>query len=456
MEDVDALKSTFKEESYIFVVDSEKRDNYAYTSPSEYTIQFNAPFKNVIGLELLDASIPRTEYIIDTSCNTIVYTIDNAPKKTATIPPGDYNLLQFCEELTSLMDGLTVEPVSTPYSQTSTLKFFSITPFTLHLSESSMRRQLGFPGTEKKMTSTLLPKATATKSFTGPSPGYETHRIDANTVLRQVFVPAFSGPIDSIVAYVDLERSTGDANVSIQDEDGTIYGTGTLLLDGRPIVRIDGTTSLTAGETYYLVFQTDEIADIFVNASSREAADEASSVSGPWTPLLSGDSVACEVWSSVERHELVSTGLVDLTGPRYVMVRCPEIETYLFRERAYEPYYAGLGMVKLGGNGMRDQRFDFVSFPPRKLTTPLGKLSSLTFKLEKPDGTMYNSRGINNTLVLVIRYYACPKAESTPEQRRILNPQYIQNPVTYMEKTNWHKEVDERDVLETWPRGSRA
>jgi hypothetical protein len=458
MEDVDALKTRFKEESYLFVVDSAKRDKYAYASPSEYTIQFNAPFKNVLGIELLDASIPRTEYVVDEPTNTLTYSTTSTAKTTVTVPPGDYNLLQFCDVLSSLLGGtLAVEPVSAPYAQTSTLKFTCSEPFTLHLSESTMRRHLGFSGTEKTIQGELSATATTTRSFLGPFPGYDIFRVEPGTVLRQAFQPTVSGSVHSVVVHIDTETS-GAVDVSIRDGDGSVYGTAVISAHGSSTVTLENVSGeLTAGLTYYIIFESTEGADVYVNlgTDTTPTADEATSTAGPWTPLSSGNSVACEVWTNVGKYEAESTGLVDLTGVRYVMVRCPEIETYLYRERAYEPYYAGLGMVKLGGNGMREQRFDFVSFPARTLTTPLGKLSSLTFKLEKPDGTIYNSRGIDHTLLLVIRYYAGVKGESTQEQHRILNPHYIPNPIEYLERTRWHQETDARDTLDAWPRHSR-
>ena len=450
MEDVDALKTRFKEEAYLFVVDSAKRDMYAYTNPSNYTIQFNAPFKNVIGVELLDASIPRTEYVIDTACNTLVYTIDTV-KKTATVPPGDYNLLQFCDVLTSMLEGgLVVEPVSTPYAQTSTLKFSCDSSFALLLSESTMRRQMGFAGTEKTIASTVSGTSTSTRSFLGPFPGYEEYSIEPGTSLRQAFQPTVHGMAESVTLYMNRETSAGNMTVRILDADDTVYGTATISPTGSSRVMLENVEgSLIAGDTYYLVLESDNGAHVFVNSSATDA-ESSSTGQGAWTSI--GNGLACEVWSNVARFEVISTGLVDLSGVRYVMVRCPEIETYLYRERAYEPYYAGLGMVKLGGNGMREQRFDFVSFPSRTLTTPLGKLSALSFRLEKPDGTLYDSKGIDHTLVMVIRYYAGVKAESTPEQHRILNPQYTPNPISYLEQTQWKNEVNARDTRDAWPR----
>ena len=454
MEDVQFLRKQAKEESYLFVVDSAKRDKSAYPSPSEYTFQFNAPFKNVIGMEMLDASIPRSEYIVDSWCNTLVYTVNNGPKQTMTVPEGDYNLLQLCEKMSTLLNGIGAEPVSAPYAQTSRLRFFGPQPFVLYLGESTMRRQLGFAGTEKTVSSALAADATTTRAFRGPFPGFETVRVEPGNAIRQAFVPTESGTAFSVVVYID-QTTSSEMTVSIVDGAGTQYGTATVTPAAQSESRVVNASSpLVAGDDYFLVLESDGGADVYTNipAGDMTYADRAPSASGPWTQTEYA--VACDVFTGVDRFELESTHLADLTGVRYVMVRCPEIETYLYRERAYEPLYAGLGMVKLGGNGIREQRFDFVSFPARTLVTPLGKLSSISIRLEKPDGTVYNSRGIDHSLVFVIRYYSGIKADSTPDQQRILNPMYSPHTLEYLEKTRWREEVDARDTMDAWARNS--
>ncbi len=65
IEDVDYLKQNSQKQSYIFLVNSKDRDKGSYPTPSEYVVDFSQPFTNVIGLNVLDASIPRTMYNID-------------------------------------------------------------------------------------------------------------------------------------------------------------------------------------------------------------------------------------------------------------------------------------------------------------------------------------------------------------------------------------------------------
>ncbi|NBS71839.1 hypothetical protein EBT31_23420, partial [bacterium] len=103
MEDVSMMKT---QESYLFMVDSRMRDKNAHPTASEYTIEFQTPFRNVCSFGLLDATIPRTHYNIDEGYNTLVYSLDDDEEVfTATVPPGDYNLLQLTDTLNQLLLG---------------------------------------------------------------------------------------------------------------------------------------------------------------------------------------------------------------------------------------------------------------------------------------------------------------------------------------------------------------
>ena len=102
IEDVDYLKSHSKKETYVFLVDSFSRDKAIYPTPSSYVVSFTTPFANVVGLEVLDATIPRTQYNIDTNNNVVSFVIhDNTligvpiPPSLFTsvvVPPGDYSI----------------------------------------------------------------------------------------------------------------------------------------------------------------------------------------------------------------------------------------------------------------------------------------------------------------------------------------------------------------------------
>jgi hypothetical protein len=123
-----------------------------------------------------------------------------------------------------------------------------------------------------------------------------------------------------------------------------------------------------------------------------------------------------------ERPNIVTApGQYSLTGDRYVILRCPEIEQHLYRSRSYERYTMGLAKFKLSTYGYDDTTIDFAKIPVRTFH-PIGKLNNMTFRFEKSNGELYNFRGLNHTLTLAIRYYTpIQRGEFTNFQ---LNPNY--------------------------------
>jgi len=91
IEDINYLRNNSIKQHYTFIIDSVDRDRYKYPNPNKYVIEFNVPFKNVIGLEIIDSSIPRTMYNIDYENNLLYYYIG---KKN-----NDYNIINGIKEL---------------------------------------------------------------------------------------------------------------------------------------------------------------------------------------------------------------------------------------------------------------------------------------------------------------------------------------------------------------------
>lgn len=85
MEDVDFLLQNSVQDSFLLFVDSSRRNTEAYPTPSEYTITFDQPFRNVCGVEILDAQIPTTMYNIDKNNDILkYYYVFTAP---SAVPP---------------------------------------------------------------------------------------------------------------------------------------------------------------------------------------------------------------------------------------------------------------------------------------------------------------------------------------------------------------------------------
>lgn len=82
IEDVNYLKENSIKQSYTFLIDSKDRDRKRYPEPNNYAVDFETPFKNIIGFEIIDASIPRTMYNVDYENNIIFYFVGKSSIET--------------------------------------------------------------------------------------------------------------------------------------------------------------------------------------------------------------------------------------------------------------------------------------------------------------------------------------------------------------------------------------
>lgn len=169
IEDVNYLKENSIKQSYTFLIDSKNRDRNIYPTPSEYVIDFTVPFRNVIGLEVLDVSVPKTMYNIDSNNNRIYYYIsDTTDSSNLTIeidengneyydpemfsyvdfPPGDYTTNTLIDKVRFTLFtnniNLDMNSVDSPAELTNLIFFTSTNPFILDMHRSTMAEVLGF------------------------------------------------------------------------------------------------------------------------------------------------------------------------------------------------------------------------------------------------------------------------------------------------------------------------
>lgn len=71
IDDIHYLYKHSTKENIVLLIDSSKRDKKVYRTPSEFVIEFPEPFKNVIGVEVLNAAIPRTTFTVDDHNNKL-------------------------------------------------------------------------------------------------------------------------------------------------------------------------------------------------------------------------------------------------------------------------------------------------------------------------------------------------------------------------------------------------
>lgn len=438
MDDVNYLRQHATEESFLFVADSARRDTAVYPQPNHYEIVFNSPFRNVVGLDLIDATLPRTEYLVEAGRNALVYTYGNQ-RHTAVVEPGDYNILQLVAVLNGLLaPRLTVRVTSTPPEISNKVSLVSDRPFTVHIPESTLAKALGL-GVSSLRATELTAGALGTRAvIEGPLP--VSHEVDLHTPRRQPFIAPATGTPRAVWVYIRSAYSR-EVHVAVVSESNTLIASGTVLTSHNNVlekvtVELQPHGRLTKDQTYYVVVGCDtEPYYVWIYTDSFILPTATGAPRGAWWDYETWDDglgkMCMDMSMTVDAYVVEPPNVVDLTGEPYVLVRCPEVEQLLYRDRAHETVHAGLGLVKLGNYGFRDQRFDFTSFPPRILPTPIGKLPKLTIRLEKGDGTLYDTKGVNHHLVLVIRYLEITQGpKSIPS---VLNPQYTPNPLEYLQ-----------------------
>lgn len=134
---------------------------------------------------------------------------------------------------------------------------------------------------------------------------------------------------------------------------------------------------------------------------------------------------------NLSEQVILPHGVLYLLGPRYVILRCPEIESHtsdLINSK-------GIGIFKLSVNQQTvQQRLDFVQYIKRPFN-PIEKLTKLTFRFELPDGNLYDFKGIDMFMIIQLNCYV-PVIKDYKQFKPILNPDYKPNLIEFQSQEN--------------------
>lgn len=471
MEDVQWARSLpgAGEASFLFLADSAARDKNAYPTPSDYVIPFPEALHNVFAIDLLDASVPRTEYTVEAHCNGVAYapgtdghvawTLETArvagALAVATVEPGDYNLPQLIVALTAALERValarghlpvTVEAVSDPAEQTNKLRFVRAEPFALFMDASSMRDLVGFGNRSHAPGAALRPDGTArfSRSETNDDDTFTAAPFRAAAALAfagpvPVTVPGFTASVAATKAQTFAAAASGRlASVRLRGVTATARVVRCTVSDaaGLELAACDiaaapggvwtgafgGGVDLLAGRTYAVAFR----GGVEVYVAETFADDDASAWDG-----RAGTAVSADLTVTVGGWAVEAPGQCNLVGERYVLVRSPNVESLVQRSfAAFDRLSPGLGMCKLGGAGYRDQRFDFVAYQSRAFFP--NTLNRIHVRLQTRGGRLYDAHGLDHTLLLLVRMHAAPP-QLGGESRHPGNPGYRPNPVAALQ-----------------------
>ena len=171
IDDIQHLKTHSVKEKILILIDSNERDRTRWHSPNDFEINFVEPFKNVTGVEILNASIPRSSFMVDTHCNelSIICGYDSLKTKDVTrikLTNRNYDMVEkFFEDITNKLNGI-LNHLNENDIDVETYEGFSVTmdnddvddliknraimrirtmkPFVLDMSRSTSKHILGF------------------------------------------------------------------------------------------------------------------------------------------------------------------------------------------------------------------------------------------------------------------------------------------------------------------------
>lgn len=497
IEDVHYLKENSKRESYIFMTNSADRDKAAYPTPSEYVVEFSYPFRNVIGIEVLYASIPRTMYNVDYINNSIVFAIysegfgEDPKTKTVEIEPGEYTVQTLVVALNAILhmhvNGddtmpyayITAETTTNPPDIQNKIMFRCSYPFRFYMESSTCAETLGFDELtqssesqkplskqryvyneqDRRMyTSVYMPTAQIPASklriatvFEGPRGVITRIPITETTQVAQRFTPSTRSYMHKLYAALYSPDNTASVvNWEIRTElDGDSIMSGQIAVSFS-----DGTLSDSNDIASDVIFEPDQDYWLVFSYGSGEPSIYYNDVLTTSTPMLVKGNED-DTWASfdtngifynlsatinmIERFNYIEApGIYVLTGPNYIVLRCPEIENNSFRSLAYTKHNIGLGTFRLGVVGYSENRLDFNVRELREFH-PIGKLPRMSVRLELPNGQLYDFKGVNHTITFAI-YYLEP-IQKDAFKTSILNPNYDGNFIGYM----YHQDEQESD-----------
>lgn len=485
MDDIDFLKSQCDRKSLMFFVDSAKRDRNLYPNPNEYAVLFSTPFRNVCKLQVMDASIPRTHYNIENYNNTLVYNVifdNNIHEFTINVNIGDYDDLQLIDELNSHLTHLHIDNLSNPGEKRKQFIFKSSYMFQILMNKSTMKEILGFDFKSQLIFDSIDDKSQYIEIDsvnTLNSESNSIHILDSEYVLYQRIYCETSGFVNEIEINSDNVSEWFVMKVSIiqwNNDNWSVVGSSFVHVKPNDvkILATFNNVFINHGTEYFIrfnVFQK-QYADSLVTYSIFYHLTTLSSNTlylkpndgVNFTPDICNeyiasnfkpngvDSIAKTEYGFDNAHDvtlrlnfrlslqtpvysLISPCMYNLIGDRYIILKCKEIEENQSTQRTFNTIdpsnnttvetqlVNGIAKFKLGVTGYQEERFDYNAIPTQDFH-PIGRLSSLTFRFEKSNNELYDFKGINHTVTLVIEFYE-PKVDNNSRLcMNHLNPSY--------------------------------
>lgn len=475
IEDISYLKNNSDNDSISFYVDSGKRDKRYWPSPSEYSLTFDQPFKLVFGFDVLDAAIPTTKYNIDNENCVLAFTLFSVQTGNDLGNIESFIIdLSYNKEFVEMFDEIN--------DNTSfLLSNDTIQTFNIHVLSPSIQNTTYYAF--EKIIVNNVPIQPRTNQLPSEYYFFRFEQKDyaiANTsenlkyidlIAYESYNLTYASSNESTIVYfkrykIDsglsrLIESNGLYEVKVENvrfnlEIGN-YDISTLRNELNVLlniydIEVETTTPIESKQGRYRFTSSSKI--IIMNGTRTTLKENLgfsmlpdSSQSSMYKIFKIGENpyVFMSLWDEFTRvYKLEAPGLINLFGERYVILRIKEIEDHLLGSYSYMSMSPGIGMFKLAAsyNDVTNLRFDYVSLV-RKPFHPIGKVSKLTFRFETAKGDLYDFKGVNHQLLMVIKFLV--PSQKNMFNKSILNPSYDPNFMNYMASMKGIQNREESD-----------
>lgn len=485
IEDVNFLLENSEQESIVIYIDSTLRNRNFYADANQFTIQFDQPFKNVFGFEILDGSIPNTMYNINehnnllflTNISTIsIYTNIQTSQTFANMFNNPIENYIFITNTTPLSTFIMPSPTPTPYAlfTRNIMNNITLNLWNKHSSEdyyifTYSGKKYIVPNTNTDLINILSNNEYYIDLVNNRLYYYDINyytlddflKIPFNTIIGTISnfrITLTHGNYDGTSLLTELIDKTSGNFKDIKDNKIPI----TFQNYSNPIEKRGQIKILTTDTNFFIV-----------NAKYSTIAEQLGFDANPkdkegnynYQALTIGDN--SKVFGSIQdptssdpmAYQIVPPGLINLFGERFAILRIEELEDHIFGSYSYMAYTPGIGMFKLASNlgTVTNLRFDYTSLI-RKPFHPIGKLDKLTFRFETARGNLYDFKGVSYQLLFMIKFLV-PSMKNSKFTKSVLNPNYDPNimkylsenkTIEYKENSDDEEEFDEDDYYLTY------
>lgn len=490
IEDVDYLTEHSLTDTYMLYVDSDKRDRTVWPNPSEFSIQFAVPFRFVYGYDILDGSIPNTTWNVEGTNNRLVLgTVAASDMMWGLSSP---NLDAFVAKYQRCAPELVLRmrdanPGALALASRDSMDMYGLawtaTADDIHTHALLLKWEaVGLPAPPEQVEDPSSEEPPVVyEEIVDPETGRTWHipQQDRGDTDRMSFQPHPDGVLITFFAMCHtseaahamlLQTSSYEVLVTVMRVELAVQHYDNNQLQ-QNLNNMLNALSMACAHTSSIPEQANRFTfsgsqPFFLNMQASTCRtvlgfDELAvrtGVPGCYTgapPFIDPDNRMFFSFynSNTARQELVTPGLLNLAGTRFIVLRCPELETHAFAGRKFDNQASGLGVFKLtaGANGISNLRFDYVNFV-RKPFHPIGKLTKLTLRFEHTDGRLYDFKGINCHIMMTLKFFVPSiRTELHRYQINALNDQYDPDMQRYMHKQRAlapEQDKDDAEALE--------